>query len=98
MSWTDSEGVERGGSCNNCGADVEEEHHALCMRCFAEEMGWPAWRRRREEERSGARAVTEATGPFGACDRCRADRLLYEVEGERLCIGCRHDARRGGRP
>ena len=42
MSWTDSDGLERGGACNECGADVEEEHHAFCADCFAEQNGWTA--------------------------------------------------------
>ena len=40
MSWTDREGLERGGSCNECGEPVEEEWHAYCPRCYAQEQGW----------------------------------------------------------
>ena len=28
------------GSCHNCGADTEEEHHALCTDCWREEQGY----------------------------------------------------------
>lgn len=40
MSWTDSDGLERGGACNECGEPVEEEHHAYCADCYAEPQGW----------------------------------------------------------
>lgn len=40
MSWEDSDGVERGGSCAECGEPVEEEHHAYCPDCYAEQQGW----------------------------------------------------------
>lgn len=40
MSWIDSDGLERGGACNECGEQVEEEHHAYCSACFAEQQGW----------------------------------------------------------
>ena len=40
MSWTDSEGLERGGDSDECGQAVEEEHHAYCADCFREQMGW----------------------------------------------------------
>ncbi len=38
MSWTDRDGVERGGACNECGEQVEEEHHAYCADCYAEQQ------------------------------------------------------------
>jgi hypothetical protein len=40
VSWTDSEGVERGGACNQCGEPVEADHHAFCRDCFAAQQGW----------------------------------------------------------
>ena len=40
MSWVDGDGLERGGACNECGEPVEEEHHAYCADCYAEQQGW----------------------------------------------------------
>lgn len=40
MSWIDSEGIERGGDCNECGESVTEPHHSLCEDCYAEREGW----------------------------------------------------------
>jgi hypothetical protein len=40
MSWTDGDGLERGGDCNECGQPVEEEHHAYCMDCWRAQNGW----------------------------------------------------------
>ena len=40
MSWVDGDGLERGGACNDCGAQVEEDHHAYCRDCYAEQQGW----------------------------------------------------------
>jgi hypothetical protein len=40
MSWVDSEGLERGGACNECGAQVEEPYHAYCSDCYAAMNGW----------------------------------------------------------
>jgi hypothetical protein len=28
------------GSCQECGADTDEEWHAYCRDCFAEQNGW----------------------------------------------------------
>jgi hypothetical protein len=47
MSYED--GLERGGACNECGEPVEEEWHAYCSSCFAEQQGWRP--RRGDEER-----------------------------------------------
>ena len=40
MSWEDHDGLERGGVCNTCGAEVEQEHHAYCADCYAAAQGW----------------------------------------------------------
>ncbi len=46
MSWEDSDGIERGGGCNECGEPVEEEHHAYCESCYREMNGWSSRRER----------------------------------------------------
>lgn len=40
MSWIDSDGLERGGDCNECGEPVVEEWHAYCRDCYADQQGW----------------------------------------------------------
>jgi hypothetical protein len=65
VSWTDNDGLERGGDCNECGEPVEEEHHAYCADCYAEQQGWtpPSYRddpealRRQHEERTGGQLL-----------------------------------------
>jgi hypothetical protein len=40
MSWVDRDGLERCGACNECGALVDEDWHAFCVDCYAEQQGW----------------------------------------------------------
>jgi hypothetical protein len=50
VSWDD---LERGGSCNECGEPVEQDHHAYCRDCYAEQQGW------KHKERPPAGAANE---------------------------------------
>lgn len=54
MSWIDSDGLERGGACNECGEPVEEEHHAYCAACYALQQGWDE---NRTDRRTGSDAL-----------------------------------------
>ena len=48
MSWDDHEysnGAD--GTCQECGADTDEEWHAYCPDCFAEQQGWSSTPKRR---------------------------------------------------
>ena len=78
MTWFDSEGVERGGDCVECGAPVSEEWHSLCSDCFRQSTGWGAPTRpdreelRRQHEGRTATVTTlvaQAPRRVGAPDR-----------------------------
>jgi hypothetical protein len=52
MSWDDGYEYSNGanGSCQECGADSDEEWHAFCARCFAGRQGWSSTPKRHAED------------------------------------------------
>lgn len=96
MSWYDPvDDVERGGECAECGEPVEQEHHAYCSDCYAEQNGWkrPARPEPGETPRSyieGLAQVREqlrqleqaAEGAFADVER-RLDALEARLESKR---------------
>ena len=86
MSWDDDDELERGGACNECGAPVEEEHHAYCRACFAEQNGWNvrpdppdrdalAWQRQDREQRVTSLMIARLDDLERRLDEPRAHRM-----------------------
>ena len=84
MSWVDSEGLERGGDCNECGEPVEEEHHAYCARCFAEQNGWSPPDRdelRRQAEDRERMTILRIVERLGQLERRVTELERYQLRG-----------------
>jgi hypothetical protein len=81
MSWEDADGLERGGACNECGEQVEEEYYAYCRSCYRDQMGWSRPDRDALREQHAERQRAILAGVVARLDRLEA--TVRRLERER---------------
>lgn len=83
------------GSCQECGADTDEEWHALCMTCWRAEQGWDTDKRDPEPVDEDLDQLDRVAPALERCPSCGELHVLMPSTSGRMCLGCRDHDQRG---